>query len=133
MKFNTFQIATLRSTAVTCCQLAVSVVAQLHELNTAFLGGHSSSLFTSLWIIHLPAHPSHFLFFHLRINQHDRYLVPLVWGLITQAGQKTFFSLYESTRQLLCRFWLSEHKIHLSKEKVSVILYSTVMHCHQTP
>ena len=86
----------------------------------------ASSLFTSLWIIHLPAHPSHFLFFHLRINnQHrDRYLVPLVQGLITQAGQKTFFSLYVSTRQLLCRFWSSKHKFHLSKEKVSIILYS---------
>ena len=31
--------------------------------------------------------------------------------------QKTFFSLHLSIRQELCRFWLSEHKIHLSKGK----------------
>ena len=29
---------------------------------------------------------------------------------------KTFFSLHWSMGQVLCRFWLSEHKIHLSKE-----------------
>ena len=32
-------------------------------------------------------------------------------------GAKNFFSLHLSIRQELCRFWLSEHKIHLSKGK----------------
>ena len=36
--------------------------------------------------------------------------------LFINAGPKTFFSPHLSIAQVLCRFWLSEHKIHSSKE-----------------
>ena len=92
---------------------AVSAAAQaqsacnLHVLSTAFHGGHAVSSF-SLWIILFPPYPHPpppVIFFFSLINQCERCLVPLAWGLMAGGRGFTSHGGVTFSRDCLCKKW----------------------------